>query len=194
MCICSNRLYVAYSTVYILGTLLSMQITFVGFQPVQSSEHMAAFGVFGLLQLVGGFNWVRGHMSAESFYTFARTSILTIIAVVVAGATVATLTGCIHVRRVPSLILLSKKDDDCNQISPPGPVVSTLSSTPPTPRTTFPLLRPSLNINLPPGPPSSSISTSSSSSSPLACTSASPSLPTQTSFWLSTELLVSILR
>ena len=27
--------------VYCLGTILSMQISFVGFQPVQSSEHMA---------------------------------------------------------------------------------------------------------------------------------------------------------
>lgn len=30
-----------YLQVYILGTILSMQISFVGFQPVQSSEHMA---------------------------------------------------------------------------------------------------------------------------------------------------------
>jgi dolichyl-diphosphooligosaccharide--protein glycosyltransferase len=44
----SHRIYIAYSTVYCLGTLLSMQIPFVGFQPVTSSEHMAAFGVFGL--------------------------------------------------------------------------------------------------------------------------------------------------
>lgn len=36
----SHRVYVAYSTVYTLGTILSMQIAFVGFQPVQSSEHM----------------------------------------------------------------------------------------------------------------------------------------------------------
>jgi asparagine N-glycosylation enzyme membrane subunit Stt3 len=36
----SNRIYVAYSVVYCLGTVLSMQISFVGFQPVQSSEHM----------------------------------------------------------------------------------------------------------------------------------------------------------
>lgn len=28
-----------------------MQIPFVGFQPVKTSEHMAAFGVFGLLQV-----------------------------------------------------------------------------------------------------------------------------------------------
>ena len=36
----SHRIYVAYSTVYALGTILSMQISFVGFMPVQTSEHM----------------------------------------------------------------------------------------------------------------------------------------------------------
>ena len=36
----SHRVYVAYSTVYTIGTILSMQISFVGFQPVQTSEHM----------------------------------------------------------------------------------------------------------------------------------------------------------
>lgn len=36
----SARVYVAYSTLYCVGTILSMQISFVGFQPIQSSEHM----------------------------------------------------------------------------------------------------------------------------------------------------------
>jgi dolichyl-diphosphooligosaccharide--protein glycosyltransferase len=36
---------------YILGMLLAMQIRFVGFQHVQSGEHMAAMGVFFLLQV-----------------------------------------------------------------------------------------------------------------------------------------------
>ena len=36
----NHRVYVAYTTVYALGTILSMQISFVGFQPVQTSEHM----------------------------------------------------------------------------------------------------------------------------------------------------------
>ena len=36
----SHRLYVSYCTLYVLGTLLSMQIPFVGFQPVKSSEHV----------------------------------------------------------------------------------------------------------------------------------------------------------
>lgn len=89
----SHRLYVSYSTIYVLGTLLSMQITFVGFQPVQSSEHMAAFGVFGLLQLVGAFNWVKGHTTAENFYTFARTTILALVGFAVTVGTIASLTG-----------------------------------------------------------------------------------------------------
>lgn len=48
----SNRLFTSYTTFYILGLLLSMQIPFVGFQPIRTSEHMAAGGVFGLLIFV----------------------------------------------------------------------------------------------------------------------------------------------
>lgn len=41
----SSRLYVAYNSWYALGTLASMQIPFVGFLPIRSSEHMAALGM-----------------------------------------------------------------------------------------------------------------------------------------------------
>ena len=41
----------AYNCMYVLGMLLAMQIRFVGFQHVQSGEHMAAMGVFFLLQV-----------------------------------------------------------------------------------------------------------------------------------------------
>lgn len=40
----SPRLYVSYSTWFALGTLASMQVPFVGFLPVRSSEHMSALG------------------------------------------------------------------------------------------------------------------------------------------------------
>jgi dolichyl-diphosphooligosaccharide--protein glycosyltransferase len=40
----SARLYVSYTTWYALGTLASMQVPFVGFLPVKSSDHMAALG------------------------------------------------------------------------------------------------------------------------------------------------------
>jgi dolichyl-diphosphooligosaccharide--protein glycosyltransferase len=73
----SSRLYIAYCTFYTLGTLLSMQITFVGFQAVQSSEHMAALGIFGLLQIHGFLNWVRSLMCPESYNRFFKISIIT---------------------------------------------------------------------------------------------------------------------
>jgi dolichyl-diphosphooligosaccharide--protein glycosyltransferase len=38
------RVYVSYCTWYALGTLASMQIPFVGFLPIRSSEHMSALG------------------------------------------------------------------------------------------------------------------------------------------------------
>ena len=41
----SSRLYVGYSSWYAIGTLASMQVPFVGFQPVRTSEHMGALGI-----------------------------------------------------------------------------------------------------------------------------------------------------
>lgn len=41
----SPRLYVAYSSWFALGTLASMQVPFVGFLPIRSSEHMSALGM-----------------------------------------------------------------------------------------------------------------------------------------------------
>lgn len=41
----SSRLYIAYSTFYVTGTLASMTIPFVGFIPLRTSEHMAALGM-----------------------------------------------------------------------------------------------------------------------------------------------------
>jgi dolichyl-diphosphooligosaccharide--protein glycosyltransferase len=91
----SARLYIAYCTLYTLGTLLSMQINFVGFQPVQSSEHMAALGVFGLLQLYCFVNWLRSLLPPDSFRVIFRAAILasgTILGIAVA---IGTYTGYI---------------------------------------------------------------------------------------------------
>jgi hypothetical protein len=64
----SSRLYVGYCSWYAIGTLSSMQVPFVGFQPVRTSEHMAALGVFGLLQLVAFAQLVRSHVSSKQFW------------------------------------------------------------------------------------------------------------------------------
>lgn len=63
----SNRIYVAYSTFYVLGEVLAMQIPFVGFQPVKTSEHMAAFGVFGLLQVIGAVKFLQSRINRKQF-------------------------------------------------------------------------------------------------------------------------------
>ena len=91
----SSRLYVAYSSWYAIGTLASMQVPFVGFQPVRTSEHMGALGelsiswlcpeltgwqpgVFGLLQIVSFAYLVRSHVSSKQFQTLLSLSVVTI--------------------------------------------------------------------------------------------------------------------
>jgi len=91
----SERLYIAYCTFYTIGTLLSMQITFVGFQAVQSSEHMAAFGVFGLLQIHSFINWARGQLSPKAFAQFFRISITAFATLVGLALAIGLATGYI---------------------------------------------------------------------------------------------------
>lgn len=62
------KLYTSYCTWYTLGTLMSMQIPFVGFLPIRSNDHMAAFGVFGLLQLVVVTSYFKNILSSTRFY------------------------------------------------------------------------------------------------------------------------------
>jgi dolichyl-diphosphooligosaccharide--protein glycosyltransferase len=47
----SSRLYIAYSTFYVLGSLLAMQVPFVGFNVVNQAECAASHGVFILVQV-----------------------------------------------------------------------------------------------------------------------------------------------
>ncbi|OXB68150.1 hypothetical protein ASZ78_008668 [Callipepla squamata] len=65
----SRRVYIAYSTFYIVGLILSMQIPFVGFQPIRTSEHMAAAGVFALLQAYAFLQYLRDRLTKQEFQT-----------------------------------------------------------------------------------------------------------------------------
>uniref|UniRef100_A0A8C1A7J2 dolichyl-diphosphooligosaccharide--protein glycotransferase n=1 Tax=Cyprinus carpio carpio TaxID=630221 RepID=A0A8C1A7J2_CYPCA len=65
----SRRLYIAYSTFYIVGLVLSMQIPFVGFQPIRTSEHMAAAGVFALLQAYAFLQYLKDRLTRQEFQT-----------------------------------------------------------------------------------------------------------------------------
>lgn len=89
----SHKIYVAYSVVYCLGTICSMQIPFVGFQPVQSSEHMAAFGVFGLCQLFAFYEYLQSKLSPAQFEQIIKS--LSFVLLVIGGivATILTISG-----------------------------------------------------------------------------------------------------
>ena len=91
----SERLYVAYSSFYALGTLASMQVPFVGFQPVRTSEHMAALGVFGLLQLIALAELARRYVSSAQFRVLARAAVAGIALAAFAGLIVLTHAGYI---------------------------------------------------------------------------------------------------
>ncbi|KAG7665496.1 STT3 [[Candida] subhashii] len=81
----NKKLYTAYTTWYALGTLASMQIPFVGFLPIRSNDHMAALGVFGLLQLVGVGHYVKNQVPSRQFRSFLIVS-LTLVFILGVGA------------------------------------------------------------------------------------------------------------
>ncbi|XP_054728640.1 dolichyl-diphosphooligosaccharide--protein glycosyltransferase subunit STT3A [Anastrepha obliqua] len=89
----SHRIYVAYSTLYCVGTILSMQISFVGFQPIQSSEHMLALGTFGLCQIHAFVDFLRARLSKENFEVLFKALVSAVLTAVLLIGTVLTITG-----------------------------------------------------------------------------------------------------
>ncbi|QBM88600.1 dolichyl-diphosphooligosaccharide--protein glycosyltransferase [Metschnikowia aff. pulcherrima] len=91
----TQRLYAAYTTWYALGTVASMQIPFVGFLPIRSNDHMAALGVFGLLQLVAFGAYVRTNVPAAQFRSFFAVSVVLVTLLGVFGLVGLTAAGWI---------------------------------------------------------------------------------------------------
>ncbi|KAH3688912.1 hypothetical protein WICPIJ_000085 [Wickerhamomyces pijperi] len=91
----SNRLYAAYSTWYAIGTVASMQIPFVGFLPIRSNDHMAALGVFGLIQIVAFGDYIRSKVPSKKFKSVLIVAIFLIIAVGILGLFGLTYAGLI---------------------------------------------------------------------------------------------------
>lgn len=89
------RLYVSYTTWYALGTMASMQIPFVGFLPIRSSEHMSALGMFGLLQLVGFVEFARSRVPSKQFSTLLIWFVGLFVIVASAGLVLLTVSGVI---------------------------------------------------------------------------------------------------
>ncbi|CAG8463541.1 92_t:CDS:2 [Diversispora eburnea] len=91
----STRLYVAYSSFYILGTLMSMQIPFVGFQPTRTSEHMAALGIFGLIQIIAFVEFARSYISSNQAQILFKSFVVISFVGMLSGLVLLTLGGYI---------------------------------------------------------------------------------------------------
>ncbi|CAK9304730.1 unnamed protein product [Gordionus sp. m RMFG-2023] len=88
-----HKVYVSYTVFYSMGTLFSMQIPFVGFQPIQSSEHLAAFGIFGICQIYEFVNYTRSKLSKETFQSLIRTTLTVIMTIIGSAILILTITG-----------------------------------------------------------------------------------------------------
>ncbi|SCU93706.1 LADA_0G04500g1_1 [Lachancea dasiensis] len=91
----STRLYSAYTTWYAIGTLASMQIPFVGFLPIRSNDHMAALGVFGLIQIVALGSFLKAQVSWQKFKTVMVVSLIFLLLAGVCGLFALTYFGYI---------------------------------------------------------------------------------------------------
>ncbi|OJD24702.1 hypothetical protein ACJ73_03932 [Blastomyces percursus] len=91
----SSRLYISYTTWYALGTLASMQIPFVGFLPIRSSDHMSALGIFGLIQVVAFVEFLRNQVPGKQFQTLLTSLVLLIFGVSLLGLVLLTVSGVI---------------------------------------------------------------------------------------------------
>ncbi|KAF3482119.1 oligosaccharyl transferase stt3 subunit [Arthroderma uncinatum] len=84
-----------YTTWYALGTLASMQIPFVGFLPIRNSDHMAALGIFGLLQIVAFVEFLRAQVPGKQFQTVLTSLVLFVFVVSFTGLILLTVSGVI---------------------------------------------------------------------------------------------------
>ncbi|XP_076090669.1 dolichyl-diphosphooligosaccharide--protein glycosyltransferase subunit STT3B-like [Mytilus galloprovincialis] len=66
----SRRIFIAYTSFFIVGLICSMQIPFVGFQPIKTSEHMASAGVFALVIAYSALKYTQSFLSKAEFKYF----------------------------------------------------------------------------------------------------------------------------
>ncbi|KAG8170242.1 hypothetical protein KVR01_000987 [Diaporthe batatas] len=89
----SNRLYVAYTTFYAIGFLGIMQVPFINFLAISTSDHFGALGVFGLMQFYGFFNWFTGMFDPKVVNKWRWVSFFALIVVGIAANVLLVRTG-----------------------------------------------------------------------------------------------------
>ncbi|KNB42178.1 dolichyl-diphosphooligosaccharide--protein glycosyltransferase subunit [Blastocystis sp. subtype 4] len=90
----SHRLYIAYSTFYILGSILAMQIPFVGFNVVKQAECIISHGVFIGLQCYALLVFAYGQLPKKYYrrllvgiFAFVVTVVILLVLIQVLGIT-----------------------------------------------------------------------------------------------------------
>ena len=63
------KIYTSYTVFYVMGTLLSMQVPFVMFGALKSSEHFLSHGVFILLNMLMFVQFIKSNLSEDMYYT-----------------------------------------------------------------------------------------------------------------------------
>eukprot|EP00752_Nemacystus_decipiens_P005830 g5269.t1 len=85
----SSRLYVAYSTFYALGSIMAMQVPFVGFNVVKQAECMASHGVFVGIQVYAAgyylFSVIDAKVLKRAFLAVAVTFVSAVATLLVAA-------------------------------------------------------------------------------------------------------------
>ncbi|KAK7571108.1 hypothetical protein V9T40_014712 [Parthenolecanium corni] len=91
----SHRLFVSYTVFYILGLVMSMQIPFVGFQPIRTSEHMAALGVFALIIAFAALKYISSKVTKAEFTFLFKVLLFVAAASVFLAVVVLTYAGVV---------------------------------------------------------------------------------------------------
>ncbi|CCK70074.1 dolichyl-diphosphooligosaccharide--protein glycosyltransferase subunit STT3 KNAG_0D03280 [Huiozyma naganishii CBS 8797] len=89
------KLYIAYNTWFVIGTIASMQIPFVGFLPIKSNDHMSALGIFGLIQVFALGQFIKQQVSYKKFKIITAVSLVVMMVVGVLGLFALTYMGLI---------------------------------------------------------------------------------------------------
>ena len=88
-----TKVYVAYNIFYVIGTITAMQIPFVGFQALHSSEHMSSHGIFILLQVYTFVGFIRKFIGEKNFKILSKVFISGVIVTLILGVFLLFITG-----------------------------------------------------------------------------------------------------
>ncbi|CAG9326737.1 STT3A_3 [Blepharisma stoltei] len=89
----NTNTYIGYCSFHILGTLLAMQIPFIGFQAVTASEHLPSHTVFIFINVYYFCEWIKEKVGETRFNTLKKVVLGVSATAIVLVALFLTLTG-----------------------------------------------------------------------------------------------------